>query len=281
MWQRSCIATGGRWPDGVDSRVAGSANRMCAGGIQMSETIDILNPNRPKQVAIVASNPAVSKQTGWPIGFWWSELTHPYWEFAEHGYKIDIFSPDGGKLEADSWSDPRDESRYSVDDLISLGFIHSPNLMSLLENSKPISQLDLAELDAILFVGGQAPMYTYYGDERVHNLAAQAYQAGKVTAVLCHATCILLRTKIDGKLLVEGKTWTGFANSEEQYADAFVGKRIQPFWIEEEARKLAGTNFVVSGRFKAHAVRDGNLITGQQQYSGTAVARLVIESLGV
>jgi len=37
-----------------------------------------------------------SKQTGWPIGFWWSELTHPYWEFVEHGYKVDIFSPDGG-----------------------------------------------------------------------------------------------------------------------------------------------------------------------------------------
>ena len=124
-------------------------------------------------------------------------------------------------------------------------------------------------------------MYTYYNDERVHALAAQSYKAGKVTAVLCHATCILLKTKLDGKLLVDGKTWTGFANSEERYADDFVGKRIQPFWIEDEAKKLPGSNFIVSGRFKAHAVRDGNLITGQQQYSGGAVAQLVIEALGV
>jgi putative intracellular protease/amidase len=115
----------------------------------------------------------------------------------------------------------------------------------------------------------------------VHNLAAQAYQAGKVTAVLCHATCILLKTKVDGRLLIGGKTWTGFANSEEQYADTFVGKPIQPFWIEDETGKLAGTNFIVAGRFKPHAVRDGNLITGQQQYSGNAVAQLVIEALGV
>ena len=86
---------------------------------------------------------------------------------------------------------------------------------------------------------------------------------------------------MNGKLLVDGKTWTGFANSEEQYADEFVGKRIQPFHIEDEAKKLPGTNFIVSGRFKSHAVRDGNLITGQQQYSGGAVARLVIEALGV
>jgi len=46
----------------------------------MGATIDILNPGKPKRVAIVASNPATSKRTGWPIGFWWSELTHPYWE---------------------------------------------------------------------------------------------------------------------------------------------------------------------------------------------------------
>ena len=68
----------------------------------MSVAIDILKPERPKHVAIVASNPALSKQTGWAIGFWWSELTHPYWEFVEHGYKVEIFSPNGGKLEADS-----------------------------------------------------------------------------------------------------------------------------------------------------------------------------------
>jgi hypothetical protein len=94
---------------------------------EMSEAIDVLNPDKPKRIAIVASNPAVSKQTGWPIGFWWIELTHPYVEFVEHGYKVDIFSPDGGKLEADNWSDPRDESKYSADDLISLGFITSPS----------------------------------------------------------------------------------------------------------------------------------------------------------
>jgi putative intracellular protease/amidase len=247
----------------------------------MSGSIDILNPEKPKRVAIIASNATVSKQTGWPIGFWWSELTHPFWEFAEHGYKVDIYSPDGGKLQADSWSDPRDESQYSAHDLISLGFICSPEHARLVDDSKPISQLKLADYDAVLFVGGQAPMYTYHNDERVHSLAAQSYKSGKITAVLCHATCILLKTKVDGKLLVDGKTWTGFANSEERFADEFVHKRIQPFWIEDEAKKLAGTNFIVDSRFKAHAVRDGNLITGQQQYSGGAVARLVIEALGV
>jgi putative intracellular protease/amidase len=33
--------------------------------------------------------------------------------------------------------------------------------------------------------------------------------------------------------------------------------------------------------FKPFAVRDGRLVTGQQQYSGRRVAQLVIEMLGV
>ena len=92
---------------------------------------------------------------------------------------------------------------------------------------------------------------------------------------------MLLDTKLtNGDLLVKNKTWTGFANSEEQFADNFVGKRIQPFWIEDEARKIPSTNFVVDQTFREFAVRDGRLVTGQQQYSGAAAARLVIEALG-
>src|SRR5215469_12940587 len=183
----------------------------------MGAAIDILNPDRPKHVAIVASNPATSKQTGWPIGFWWSELTHPYWEFVEHGYRVDVYSPEGGKLAADSWSDPRDPSKYSADDLISLGFICSPEHSKLVDNSRPISDLKQEEYEAVLLVGGQGPMYTFYNDPRTHELVSSFYQTGKVTAVLCHATCILLKAKLNGKLLVEGKTWTGFANSEEAF----------------------------------------------------------------
>jgi len=53
-----------------------------------------------------------------------------------------------------------------------------------------------------------------------------------------------------------------------------------PFRIEDEARDLKDTNFIVQGPYTAHAVRDGNLITGQQQASASATARLAIEALG-
>jgi putative intracellular protease/amidase len=244
----------------------------------MSASLDIL---KPKNVLMVAANPAVSTVTGWPVGFWWAELTHPYWEFVEHGYTVEIRSPEGGDLVADTWSDPEDSSQYSAHDLISLGFKKSEKHAALVKNTQSIKNLSIQDYDAIFLVGGQSPMVTYYHDEALHKLVADFYEAGKVTAVVCHATCVLLKAKTsNSKLLVDGKTWTGFANSEEQFADNFVGKRIQPFWIEDEAKKLPNTNFIVNSQFKAHAVRDGNLITGQQQYSGAAAAKLLIEAIG-
>ena len=248
----------------------------------MSASIDILDPAKPKRVAILASNPAVSPVTGWPVGFWWAELVHPYWELTEHGYEVDIFSLDGGALVADAWSDPRDESGYSAHDILSLGFITSAKHAALVEQSRPLADLDPAAYDAVFLVGGQAPMITFVNEPRVHELVRHFYEAGKVTAIVCHATSVLLKATLsDGTLLVAGKTWTGFADSEEDYADEYVGQRIQPFRIEQEARKLNGTNFVVNSRFKPFAIRDGHLITGQQQYSGASAAKLVIEALGI
>src|SRR5919109_2132325 len=143
----------------------------------MSGAVDVLNPDRPKRVVILASNPAVSKQTGWPIGFWWAELTHPFWEFVEHGYQVEVASPEGGKLEGDKWSDPRDESGYSADDLISLGFINSPAHMKLVNASKPAAALSVNDYDAIMVIGGEGPMYTFYESDAVHGLLRDFYEA--------------------------------------------------------------------------------------------------------
>ena len=247
----------------------------------MSATPNPVNPERPKSILMVVANPSVSPVTGWPVGFWWAEVTHPWWLFTEAGYTVEIRSPQGGALVADSYSDPEDPSGYSAHDLVSLGFKHSAAHGALLADTTSIDDVDPARYDAVFLAGGQSPMITFRGNSAVEALVTRFYDAGKVTALVCHATCVLLDARhSNGTPLVAGKTWTGFADAEEAFADAFVGRRIQPFWIETEARKMAGTNFVVDQRFREFAVRDGRLVTGQQQYSGAAAARLVIEALG-
>lgn len=238
------------------------------------------NAGNNGKVLMIASNKAVSEQTGWPIGVWYAELTHPFWVFNEAGYTVDIASPDGGELYFDGFSDPEDDSKYAAFDYISLGFKKDPAKVALTKNTSKLSDINPNDYKAIFICGGQGPMYTFIDNAELHEFVASFYETGKPVGVICHGTCILLKTKLsDGSYLVEGKRWTGFANNEENYADAYVGKKIQPFRIEDEARKMKNTQFEVAPMFESHAVRDGNLITGQQQNSGGEAAQLVVEAL--
>ena len=248
---------------------------------------NVASPRR-KRVAIVISNPSVSTTTGWPVGFWWAELTHSYFVLSEKGYELEIFSPEGGKCEADALSDPRDPSGYSDTDLISLGFINTPRLVALVEKTRPVRELDVSSFDAILVAGGQSPMFTFEKAKDLHRRIVEFYEAGKITCALCHGTAVLRYAKLsNGRYLVEGKTVTGFANVEEDYADEAVwkmellsrDKHIMPWRIEDELKKL-GANYVQAGLWRGFAIRDGNLITGQQQYSGQETAELLATTLG-
>lgn len=229
---------------------------------------------------MIVANPSISTTLGWPVGFWAAELIHPYDVFIKAGFSVTIASPKGGKVEFDSLSDSRDVSGYSQGDTLSGEYINRPEFMQLLENTPDITNLNSADFDAIMICGGQSPMFTFREDKTLVNLFMQFYTAHKPSAALCHGTCLLLETRLsDGSPLIQGKTITGFANSEEDYADQIVGQKIMPFRIEDEAQKL-GANFITKKAFSSHALRDGNLITGQQQNSGTETAKLVLQALG-
>lgn len=229
---------------------------------------------------MVVANPSVSTTTGWPVGFWASELTHPWHEFREVGYEVTLASPDGGKVEVDALSDPRDSSGYSADDVISMGFLNTPTLAAMLKETKKLSEQELDEFDAIVVCGGQSPMFTFRDNEDLKQAISHFYESERPTAALCHGTAALMDVKLsDGSYLIEGKTMTGFADVEEEDADAAVGQKVMP-WHIEDAAKERGANYVQGGLWRAFAVQDGPLITGQQQYSGREVAKLVIEALG-
>jgi putative intracellular protease/amidase len=237
--------------------------------------------SKPKKVLIVVANPATSTTLGWPVGFWGAELTHPYYELTERGVEVTVASPGGGKVELDSLSDPRDESKWSAEDLITMGFLNTPELVALLEDTPRLADLNLDEYDAIMIAGGQAPMFSFRDNKDVHDALRQFYESEKPTCIYCHGTAALIDLELsDGTYLVDGKTVTGFANVEEDFSDKFVGDKVMPFRIEDEL-KQRGANYVQGGLFKAFAVRDGRLITGQQQYSARKVAQMLIESLGV
>lgn len=250
-----------------------------------------LNPvsvTGPKRVAIVISNPAVSTTTGWPVGFWWAELTHPYFRFTEAGYDVEVFSPDGGPCIADAMSDPEDASRWQAEDVISRGYTHDPDFLKLVEDTRPVADIHLDRFDAIVVAGGQGPMFTFEAAEGLQRTFVEFYEAGKVAAALCHGTAVLRYARLsDGTPLVAGRTVTGFANVEEDAADAATwdagaldrDTHVMPWRIEDELKAL-GANYIQAGLWKGFAIRDGNLVTGQQNFSGGETADLIVETLG-
>ena len=235
----------------------------------------------PKQVLLVVANPSISTTLGIPVGFWGSELTHAWLTFAEAGYEVTIASPEGGTVELDALSDPREPSGYSAWDLITMGFLNTPSLAALLEDTPRLADLDLDEYDALVVAGGQSPMFTFRSNGDLQAAIRTFYEAEKPTAALCHGVSALIDVRLpDGSYLIDGRTVTGFANVEEAEADAIVGTQVMPWHIEDAARER-GANYVEGGKWKPFAVRDGRLITGQQQYSGKRTAELVVEALGV
>jgi len=114
------------------------------------------------------------------------------------------------------------------------------------------------------------------------------YEVGKIVVALCHGAAILRYAKLsNGEYLAKGKTVTGFANVEEDFSDEAVwsmgilskDKHVMLWRIEDELRKI-GANYIQAGLWKAFAIRDGNLITGQQNFSGSETAEVLIQAMG-
>jgi putative intracellular protease/amidase len=249
---------------------------------------NIVSPDKPKRIAIVIANPSLSTTTGWPVGFWWSELTHPYFRFTEAGYEVEVLSPNGGRCQADAMSNPEDASGWQAEDVISRGYLHDPAFIKLVDNTARVDEIDVDTFDAIVIVGGQGPMFTFATATNLHAKFVQFYEAGRVTAALCHGVAILKYARLTGgEPLVAGKTVTGFANVEEDFSDRAVwdagalpsGVHVMLWRIEDELNAL-GANYIQAGLWKGFAVCDGNLITGQQNFSGSETAALIIEALG-
>jgi len=233
-----------------------------------------------KRILMVVSNPAHNLQ-GSPAGFWGCELTHPYLEFTDAGYEVDIVSPKGGRLELERASDPRNAEGHETNDMITMGFLNIPAFVGQIEKSRKLSDVVLADYDAMVICGGQASILTFRDDLDLQEAIRTVFESGKIVAALCYGVSALLDVKLSGgDYLLAGKTVTGFSNAEEDAIDPRLDVKINPFRVQDAATQR-GARFVGGGLFAAFANRDGALITGQQKFSSRLTAQLVVKTLGL
>lgn len=233
---------------------------------------------KPRRILCIVSNTAELK--GFPVGFFAEEMTRAFLMFIEAGHRVDLVSPKGGEVMFDTHSDPRTQNGAYADDLISLGFAHHARFGAMLKETPPISAISVDDYDAVWVAGGGAPLLTFRNDTALHALIAAFYEKGKIVSLICHGSSLLLWTKLsNGKLLAEGKKWTGFTDAEEEAVNTAFGMILNDDTIEASAKEISGTEFLCRDVNEPFAIRDGRLITGQQQYSSGLTAELVLEAL--
>jgi putative intracellular protease/amidase len=249
---------------------------MTASDLKLETRIGI--KRKPRRILSIVSNTATLK--GFPVGFFAEEMTRAFLMFAEAGHRVDLASPNGGEVMFDTHSDPRTPGGAYADDLISLGFVHHATFAAMLKDTIPISTVSVDDYDAVWVAGGGGPLLTFKDDTALHALIASFYEKGKVVTLICHGSSLLLWTRLsNGKLLADGKKWTGFTDDEEEEINVAFGMKLNEYTIQSEAAAMVGTSFLCRGANEPFAIRDGRLITGQQQYSSGITAELVLEAL--
>jgi putative intracellular protease/amidase len=88
-------------------------------------------------------------------------------------------------------SNPEDVSQWQAEDVISRGYIHDPEFMKLVENTRAAKEIDLNKFDAIVISGGQGPMFTMEKATDTIKKFVEFYEAGKLAVALCHGVAIL------------------------------------------------------------------------------------------
>ncbi|MFT3974931.1 MAG: type 1 glutamine amidotransferase domain-containing protein [Amaricoccus sp.] len=233
---------------------------------------------KPRRILSIVSNTTELK--GIPVGFFAEEMTRAFLMFTEAGHRVDLASPAGGAVMYDTHSDPRTPGGAYTDDLISLGFVNHPRFGAMLGDTLPISAVRVEDYDAVWVAGGGGPLLTFRDDVSLHALIASFYETGRIVALICHGSALLLWTRLsNGRFLAEGRKWTGFTDAEEAAVNAAFGMTLNDYTIESEAARVAGSGYVRRGPDEPFAIRDGRLITGQQQYSSGITAELVLEAL--
>ena len=209
--------------------------------------------------------------TGHKTGFWLEEFASPYYVFKDANAEITLASPAGGQPPLDPKSD---EADFQTD--ATRRFKEDAEAQQALANTKKLADVSADDFDAVFYPGGHGPLWDLAEDRNSIALIESMYASGKPVAAVCHAPAVLKNAKnADGSPLVSGKTVTGFSNTEEE-AVQLTG--IVPFLVED-ALKANGGSYSKAEDWHAHAIVDGNLVTGQNPASSEEAARAVLELL--
>lgn len=209
--------------------------------------------------------------TGEKTGFWLEEFAAPYYVFKNAGAEIALASPLGGQPPLDPKSDAPDFQTEATH-----RFKADSAAQAVLASTLKLADISAADFDAVFYPGGHGPLWDLAEDASSIALIEAMLASGKPVAAVCHAPGVLRHPKTsEGTPVVQGKTVTGFTNTEEE---AIGLTEIVPFLVEDMLRQNGG-KYSKLADWQPHVVTDGLLITGQNPASSEPAAKALLSKL--
>jgi len=207
--------------------------------------------------------------------FWLSEVTHPYWHLTERGIEVDFASPTGGKVVYDRFSDPYFEQSTERDDLVSKGFLSDKELVSKLGSTLKLSEVDLERYDAVHVAGGRGATFDLYPNEDIGRALEYFWSTDKVVGAICHGAIAL--GNIPGR--VRGRRTTGYTLEGDRELQRMFGSSFLIPHFPQTVLEGVGSNYSRVGANDPYVVKDGNLLTGQNQQSASEYALVFLHMM--
>jgi putative intracellular protease/amidase len=207
--------------------------------------------------------------------FWLSEVTHPYWHFTERGVAVDFASPAGGKVVYDPYSDPYFKDSTEPEDLVSKGFLSDKELVAQLDHTKRLQDVDLAQYDAVHVAGGRGATFDLYPNPDVANVLEYFWAKGKVVGAICHGAIAL--GNIPDR--VRGRRTTGYTREGDEQLQRMFGKNFIIPHFPQTVLEDVGSAYSRVAPNDPYVIRDGKLITGQNQQSASEYALAFLHTL--
>lgn len=225
-----------------------------------------------RRILMIVTSNARMGDTGKPTGLWAEELAVPYYALVDAGVTVTLASPAGGPTPVD----PGSVKPVGQNDPVVERFLADAALQAHLATLPKAADFDGAAFDAVFFPGGHGTMWDLPVDAGVTQAVERAFAAKKLIASVCHGAAGLVTAKRpDGQSIVQGLRVNSFTDAEER---AVGLEQVVPFMLETRLREL-GALFEGAANWQAFAIRDGQLITGQNPQSSHLVATTLLQAL--
>jgi len=221
---------------------------------------------------LIITTSASHMNDGSTTGLWLEELTTPYYAFLDSDANVTLASIKGGEIPIDDRSLADAENREASVER----YMQDGAAQAAVSDTQRFDSLNLDDYDAIFLPGGHGTMFDFPDTPDLARLIETFDRAGKLIAAVCHGPAALVGpTRPDGAPLVQGRKLAAFTDSEER---AVGLDKAVPFLLASRLVAL-GTDHHSGNDFEPFALRDGNLVTGQNPQSAEKVAQMVLDAL--